>query len=163
MTRRTLLLTRAVALQAAAVCLAISAASAQQGSFTGLAGLWSGNGTIELEDNARERIRCRATYAVRGDGEAMNLSLRCASDSYKFEIKSDVVSKGGAITGSWSEATRGVNGPVDGKASRNRFHVNVNSPAFTARLEMATEGAKQTATITSDSALKIARISLTRG
>ena len=37
---------------------------AQSGAFAGMAGIWSGGGTITLDDGSTERIRCRATYAV---------------------------------------------------------------------------------------------------
>src|SRR5262249_51105145 len=38
---------------------AASSASAQTGPFAGLAGAWSGGGTVELTGGPRERIRCR--------------------------------------------------------------------------------------------------------
>ena len=41
-----------------------SASYAQSGPFAGLAGVWSGGGTITLDDGSSERIRCRASYAV---------------------------------------------------------------------------------------------------
>lgn len=148
---------------ASAALLWATGVSAQSGPFQGLAGAWSGNGTVELNDNSKERIRCRATYAVRGDADAMNLTLRCASDSYNFEIKSDLVANGGAISGNWSEVSRGVSGPLEGRASRGRFNVSINSPSFNARVELVTRGSKQTAMIVSDSTLKVARITLTRG
>jgi hypothetical protein len=31
------------------------------GPFAGMAGVWSGGGTVTLEDGSTERIRCRAT------------------------------------------------------------------------------------------------------
>jgi len=65
---------------------------AQSGQpFAGMSGVWSGKGTISLEGGAREAIRCRATYAVRSDGNALEQTLRCASDSYKIELTSNVV------------------------------------------------------------------------
>src|SRR5882757_1723909 len=42
----------------------LSASHAQSGPFSGMAGVWSGGGTITLDDGSTERIRCRATYAV---------------------------------------------------------------------------------------------------
>ena len=77
-----------------------------EGPFFGLSGSWSGSGTITMSNGAAERIRCRATYAVNGAGRALQQTLRCASDSYRLEISSNVVSEGGALSGSWSEATR---------------------------------------------------------
>jgi len=76
-----------------------------EGPFFGLSGYWSGSGTITMSNGAEERIRCRATYAVNGAGRALQQTLRCASDSYRLDISSNVVSEGGALSGSWSEAT----------------------------------------------------------
>jgi hypothetical protein len=101
---------------AAALMLLASPSHAQSGPFAGLAGSWSGSGTIGMSSGERERIRCRATYAVGGGGNTLRQSLRCASDSYRFDLGSDVRSAGGAIYGSWSEATRGVGGELSGTA-----------------------------------------------
>src|SRR4051812_27401464 len=45
---------------------------AQTGPFAGMAGAWSGGGTITLDDGSNERIRCRATYAVGAGGNGLN-------------------------------------------------------------------------------------------
>ena len=68
-----------------------SASHAQSGPFAGLAGVWSGGGTVTLDDGSTERIRCRATYAVGGGGTGLNQSLTCASDSYRFNLSSNVL------------------------------------------------------------------------
>ena len=57
---------------------------AQSGPFAGMAGNWSGGGTITLDDGSRERIRCRASYQVAGPN--MTMTLTCASDAYKFNL-----------------------------------------------------------------------------
>jgi len=46
-----------------------------------------------------ERLRCRATYRVDGSGTGLQQSLRCASDSYKFDLSSDLVTQGSRISG----------------------------------------------------------------
>jgi hypothetical protein len=43
-----------------------------------------------LDHGESERIRCRATDAVNGDGSGLNQNLVCASDSYKFELKASI-------------------------------------------------------------------------
>lgn len=139
-----------------------SAAFAQSAPFAGMAGVWSGNGTITLDGGAQERIRCKATYAVSSEGNGLNQALLCASDSYKFELKSDVIAKGGALTGSWAETTRNVSGSLQGNAGNGKFNVTVSAPAFTARLVMTTNGNKQNVAITSEGAFKGANIALTR-
>ena len=150
------------ALVAAALGLSAPAAFAQSAPFAGMAGVWSGNGTITLDGGAQERIRCKATYAVSSEGNGLNQALLCASDSYKFELKSDVLAKGGALTGSWAETTRNVSGSLEGNAGNGRFNVIVSAPAFTAKLTMTTSGNKQNVAITSEGAFKGANIALSR-
>lgn len=131
--------------------------------FAGMSGVWSGRGTISLEGGAREAIRCRATYAVRGDGNGLQQTLRCASDSYRIELSSNVISNGGRLTGTWSEATRNINGDLQGTASGGRFHVTVNAGSFSADLSLTTHGNSQTVVIRSDSGeFKGANIRLSR-
>lgn len=146
----------------AALGLTSAAACAQSAPFSGMAGVWSGNGTISLEDGSKERIRCKATYAVSGDGTGLNQALLCASDSYKFELKSDVKSRGGELSGSWAETTRGVTGSLEGRASAGKFNVDVSSPAFSAKLILTTTGNKQQVSITSGGQFRGANISLNR-
>ena len=64
-----------------------------------MAGVWSGGGTVTLDDGAIERIRCRETAAVGAGGAGLNLTLICASDSYKFDLSGNVVSDRGALSG----------------------------------------------------------------
>ncbi|MDB5548206.1 MAG: hypothetical protein JWR73_1115 [Tardiphaga sp.] len=142
--------------------MASAAARAESGPFVGMAGVWSGSGTIILEGGATERIRCRATYAVSGDGAGLNQSLTCASDSYKFDLKSDVTAQNGTLTGQWSESSRGVGGTLSGRAGNGQFNVVVTAPAFTANLVLATQGKKQNVTISSEGQFKGAKIALTR-
>ena len=87
-----------------------TASHAQAGPFAGMAGVWSGGGTVTLDDGSSERIRCRATSAVGDRGAGLNLGLACASDSYKFDLSGNVVSDGGVLSGTWSESSRGITG-----------------------------------------------------
>jgi hypothetical protein len=146
----------------AAMLLSGSASYAQSAPFAGMAGVWSGSGTITLDSGASERIRCRATYAVSSDGNGLNQSLVCASDSYKFDLRSDVIAKNGSLSGTWSETSRNVTGSLEGRAGAGQFNVVVSAPAFTANLSMKTSGNKQTVSITSQSQIKSASIALSR-
>ena len=146
----------------AAVVLSGSASYAQSPPFAGMAGVWSGGGTITLDSGASERIRCRATYAVSSDGDGLNQTLVCASDSYKFDLKSDVIAKNGSLSGTWSETSRNVTGSLEGHAGGGQFNVVVSAPAFTANLSMKTSGNKQTVSISAQGQIKGASISLSR-
>ena len=139
-----------------------SASYAQSGPFAGMAGNWSGGGTVTLDDGSSERIRCRATYAVGARGSGLNQSLTCASDSYKFILASNVVAQGSALSGTWSESSRGVSGNLEGRSGNGNFQVIASAPGFTANLSLTTRGNKQAVVIKSDSAFRNANISLSR-
>jgi hypothetical protein len=151
----------------AAVTLSVAALSgsasfAQSGPFAGMAGTWSGGGTVTLDDGSSERIRCRATYAVGLGGNGLNQSLTCASDSYRFSLSSNVVAQGSALSGTWSEATRGVNGTLEGRGAGGNFQVVANAAGFTANISLTTRGNRQSVVIRSDSSFRAASISLSR-
>jgi hypothetical protein len=129
--------------------LVLGTASANAGPFSGLAGSWSGSGHISLADGSRERIRCRAHYSVGADGNMLQQSLRCASDSYNFELRSDVESHGGRITGNWNESTRQIGGTLSGRARHGHIEVSVRNPNFSARLTLISHGRHQSVIIRS--------------
>jgi hypothetical protein len=130
--------------------------------FSALAGAWSGNGRITLDDGLTERLRCRANYAVGGEGASLQQSLRCAGDSYKFELQSNVAANGGTLSGTWSESTRGVSGSLEGRVSAGRFDVLVSSPTFTAKLTLTASGNRQSVSISSGGQIRNVAISLAR-
>src|SRR3978361_2363049 len=81
-----------------------SSAYAQSGPFAGMPGTWAGGGTVTLDDGSSERIRCRGTYAVGSGGNGLNQSLTCPSDSYRFNLSSNLVPQGSALSGTWNTA-----------------------------------------------------------
>jgi hypothetical protein len=151
-----------VALTLLVATVSSSASYAQSGPFAGMAGNWSGGGTVTLDDGSTERIRCRATYAVGAGGAGLNQTLTCASDSYKFNLASNVIAQGGVLSGTWSESSRGVNGSIEGRGANGRFQVVASAPGFTANLSLATQGNRQSVVIKSESTFRSASISLSR-
>lgn len=131
-------------------------------AFAGLAGVWAGRGTITLDDGSIERMRCRATYAVSDDANGLNQNLVCASDSYKFDLRSNVVARGGALSGTWSESTRNVSGDIEGRSAAGQFNVVASGPGFTANISLKTTGNKQTVAITSQTVFRLVSITLSR-
>jgi hypothetical protein len=127
-----------------------------------MAGVWSGGGTVTLDDGSTERIRCRETAAVGAGGAGLNLTLTCASDSYKFDLAGNVVSDRGALSGTWSEASRGVTGSLAGRGGNGNFEVVANAAGFTANLSVATRGSRQSVAIRAESGFRGAAIALTR-
>jgi hypothetical protein len=144
------------------VALAASPGYAQSGPFAGMAGNWSGGGTVTLEDGSSERISCRATYAVGAGGNGLNQNLTCASDSYKFDLRSNVIAEGGALSGTWSESSRGVNGTLQGRGGAGNFQVLASAAGFNANISLATRGNRQSVVIRSESQIRGASISLSR-
>ena len=124
-------------------------AHAQPGPFAALSGSWSGGGRITLSDGSRERLQCRATYAARGGGSDLDLSLRCASDSYNFNFHGYARYRAGAVTGSWSEATTDAAGQFVGRASGDRISARIAGSNFTASLYITTRGDQQSVSIRS--------------
>jgi len=155
---------------AAALFLAIVSGSAsftqssyaQSGPFVGLAGVWAGAGTVTLDDGSTERIRCRATYAVSDSGAGLNQTLLCASDSYKFDLSSNVASDNGALSGTWSESSKNISGILRGRGSNGSFEVIASSPGFSANIALTTHGNKQSVVIKAESQFKGASIMLSR-
>jgi hypothetical protein len=148
---------------AAITMFAAPSANAQSGPFTALAGSWSGGGRVNFQNGSSDRLRCRATYSVGGGGNSVQLTLRCASDSYNFNLTSNVTSQGGAVSGSWSESTRGIGGTLSGTANAKGLQLQVIGPAFAAGLSLAVNGNRQAISIASPgSDMKSASISLSK-
>jgi hypothetical protein len=140
LTQRVLLLTL--------LCLPCSAAVAAPVSpFVAMAGTWSGSGVLNTTDGQQERLRCRASYDVDGAGDQLRLNLTCASESYKFDLASEVEYRGGAIRGSWTEASRNASGTLSGRASGDHVEAAARGDSFSANLSLTTRGGRQTVSI----------------
>jgi hypothetical protein len=134
---------------AVALSLVASPSHAQPGPFAGLAGAWSGTGTIEMSNGASERIRCRATYSVGAGGNNLQQSLRCASDSYRFDLGSNVNYAGGRISGTWTEASRNASGNLSGTVKATEILARADGPGFAANILLVTRGDRQSVSIRS--------------
>ncbi|MGZ5874386.1 MAG: hypothetical protein ACXWKP_19985 [Bradyrhizobium sp.] len=139
-----------------------TASHAQSGPFAGMAGNWTGAGTVILDDGSTERIRCRASYAVGAGGNGLQQSLTCASDSYKFNIITNVMAQGSAVSGTWSETSRNIIGNIEGRSGGGNFQVVATSPGFSADISLTTRGNKQSVVIKAESQFRGVSISLSR-
>jgi hypothetical protein len=136
------------ALLLASLCLPGGAALAAPVSpFTAMAGTWSGGGVLSTSDGQQEQLRCRASYDVAGAGEQLRLNLRCASASYNFDLASEVEYRGGAIRGSWTEASRNASGTLSGRAAGDHVEAAARGDTFSANLSLTTRGSRQTVSI----------------
>ncbi|MBR1122207.1 hypothetical protein JQ628_11835 [Bradyrhizobium lablabi] len=148
----------------AALLFAVTAGHAQSsGPFAGFDGNWSGTGTVSLSNGTTENIRCRADYKVSASGMGLKQNLHCASDSYKFDLSSDVTSQGDRISGNWSEKSRNIFGNLQGTAGGGQIDVFVEAAGFAANLNLRTSGNKQVVLIDSKGEIRGVKITMTKG
>jgi hypothetical protein len=124
-------------------------AAASAGPFDGLTGMWSGSGTVTYASGTKERLRCRVQY-VQNNVDNLQQALRCASDSYKFEINAYFDHVNGKIAGTWSELTMDVRGTIAGTVSGGIIKGDLDGPGFVAQLVVNTRGDRQHVTIEAD-------------
>ena len=128
--------------------LGAQAQTVNEGPFKGLTGSWNGAGTIAVSNGSSEKIRCRASYSVTPSGDTLHQDLRCASDSYKFQVDSTAVaSADGSLSGQWTELTRQVTGAVTGKITPGSINTSVHGTGFSATLSVETKGDHQSVSI----------------
>jgi len=140
----------------------VPAAVAADGPFNDFSGTWTGNGTLRPTGGAVERIRCNASYRPRGSTmHEIDLQLRCASDSYKFELHGNVRYQDGRVRGDWSESTRGAAGQVYGTVNGEQIDVRVEGQTFSALLSLKTQGDRQSISIKAPSGSQMSEASIT--
>ena len=131
------------------------------GPFGEFAGSWSGNGTIRPQGGSSERIRCNATYRPQG-GNDLNARLRCASDSYNFDLTAELTAdSSNAIGGRWTENSRGIGGSVVGNARGDRMQLHVESSGFAATLVLTMKGHRQDVSLDSHGGGQVIKASIT--
>ena len=140
-----------IAYSAQAIILVVALFAAWSGSvqaqraaspFAPLAGQWAGSGTIDLSSGAQEPLRCRASYDVLSE-QKLQLNIRCASDSYNFDLLGSATLSGRTIGGTWSESTRSAAGTITGNADGDRIQVRATGAGFSADLTLITRGNRQ--------------------
>jgi hypothetical protein len=113
--------------------------------FSKYGGNWTGSGLIHLSNETKERIRCRATFTPTEMINTFNLKieLRCAGDSYNFDVQSDLNYDSGTISGPWNENNLGINGMATGTINGDNIRAVIESLAFNATFELMSQGDKQ--------------------
>lgn len=145
------------------LCADPQPASAASGPFAQFPGSWSGNGTIRQTNESTERIRCTASYRLRGSTQHdIDLQLRCASDSYNFDLSGQFqADESNQVSGRWTEHSRNIGGTAIGRAHGDRLEIHVESSAFSADLVMVTRNRRQAVTIDSQGGGQIVKASIT--
>jgi hypothetical protein len=127
--------------------VASESAAVTPSPFRNFLGQWSGKGQVVGSDGHRESIRCRAEYSSAKDGEALNQTIVCASESFKFDITSYVEASGESVQGTWREVTRDVSGSLTGRIAENLFSGQISSITFTAAISLTSNGRTQAVSI----------------
>jgi hypothetical protein len=144
---------------AIALLPALGGAPAIAGPFDGMSGNWSGSGHLSKSSGSRERLRCRANNSAGQGGNMLNFSIRCASDSFKFDLTGYIQSNNGAISGQWSEPNYNSAGTLSGRASGSRVNALAIGNTFSARISMNGGGNRMTVSIRPE-ATEIRQVSL---
>lgn len=120
------------------------------GPFTGFPGEWTGTGDVTMSDGSRDRIKCKASYSTGPSGQALNINVNCASDSYRVNIISNVVAQGTDFSGTWRETTRQVSGDVTGRVpGAGEYQASLSGTGFGLELAATSNGKIQAITINS--------------
>ncbi len=134
---------------------------AQSGPFAGLAGNWSGGGTITLDDGSRERIRCRASYQVAGaqHDHVAHLRQRRLQVQPRGQCR-----RSGRPGHRHLDRSRAATSPApcQGRGGGGNFQVVASTAGFNANISLRTAGNKQTVTMRADSQFRGADISLSK-
>jgi len=123
--------------------LSAAPAYAQQ-SFENVAGSWSGGGMMKPSDGPRERVRCKADYVPKNNGQSLKLNLRYASDAYKMELSANIDQNGTDLSGNWLESQYRQGGKISGKNVNGLIEAKIESDTITALLSVQTKGNRQT-------------------
>jgi hypothetical protein len=143
--RRSMRLAAASVVAVAAVVTPLSVAAAA-GPFDGLEGVWTGDGMLTYASGTQERLSCRVQY-VQSNPNNLQQALRCASDSYNFQINAYFDSANGKLSGNWAELVNNVKGSVSGTVGNGRINGDLKGPGFVASLNVVTKGDRQTVSI----------------
>ena len=99
---------------------------------------------MKPSDGARERVRCKVDYNVKGGGQSVKMNLRCASDAYKMDLSANIDQNGTALSGNWFESQYRQGGKVSGQNVNGVIEAKVESDTIVAMLTVRTKGNRQT-------------------
>ena len=122
---------------------------AQAATLGVLGGAWSGGGKLRLSSGKAERLRCRAYYNPKSGGKRLGMAIRCASTSYKIELRSRLQVRGSRVSGSWEERNFNATGTVSGSSRPGRLTLST-SGSVSAKLFISYGARRQNVRITGD-------------
>lgn len=125
----------------------------------GMAGYWTGNGSVAMNSGKTERVKCSVTYKVGDAGALIKQNMRCASQDYTINASADLRVKGEHVSGNWEEKTYSATGQVSGRYADNSMNLSIKGANFSAAMNLSLSDCKQTISITPQG-LDVSRISI---
>jgi hypothetical protein len=119
--------------------------------FEKLAGRWVGKGRIGFKSGAVEEIKCRATYFVEGEGNALRQNLRCASPGGKVELKNKLSHSAGKLSGEWQELIYNLKGSISGDVTPKGYRVRATGDGLAASMDIIVKDVRQIVEVHFDS------------
>ena len=113
-----------------------------------LLGTWSGKGKIVFKADKAESIKCNAYN--RGEGSELRPVIRCASPSYKIEIRSKLQKVGNKLSGIWEERTYNATGTATGRITSSTLSVAISGGGFRGEMDVSYTWSRQTVRITTE-------------
>ena len=129
--------------------------------FDGLLGSWAGSGKLALESGQWESVKCNAYYT--GGGSKLRVAVRCASSSYRVEIRSKLTRAGDRVSGTWEERTYNAAGGVSGRALGNRLSLSIIDGGFSGSMSVSYRDSEQSISLSTKGInLKSVNVDLSR-
>jgi hypothetical protein len=126
-------------------------------TFDSLLGTWTGAGELVLHGGQWESVKCNAYYT--GGGSQLRVAVRCASSSYRVEIRSKLARAGDRISGTWEERTYNATGDVSGRDLGNRLDLSIIGGGFSGSMAVS-YGSSQQAVSLSTEGIKLKSVSM---
>lgn len=127
-----------------ALQFAVPSASAND-VFKTLDGSWRGSGVVRLQ-GSNEAVSCRGYYNAKA-GSALSIAIRCASTSYRIEMRSNIVNNDGRLSGKWEERTFNAEGALSGRLSGSMINLTI-SGVINGSLSISLAGASHQVNLT---------------
>jgi hypothetical protein len=117
------------------VALAVAAVAAPQARAEGIAGTWTGGGTVTFSDGHRERARCRAHYSQ--SGRYVSLEGICATASGSADQSASLRQIGpGSYSGRFHNEQYGISGAIHVTVNGNHQSVSLRGGGGSAYLSL---------------------------
>jgi hypothetical protein len=126
--------------------------------FDSLLGTWTGSGKLVLQGGQWENVKCNAYYT--GGGSRLRVAVRCASTSYRVEIRSRLTRAGDQITGSWEERTYNATGSVRGRDLGDRLNLSISGGGFSGSMSVSYGSSEQSVSLSTEG-IKLKSVSMT--